>query len=272
MITAAYHHFHDENYPHRKNFTLIELLIVIAIIAILAAMLLPALKQAREMGKRAVCTGSLKQIALGAINYREDHGVFAHSMPLIPGGNDGRDDIIESGLNWTNAGGGTDGGNGWWKLTYSTDFQYMPMSLLDGCPSSEVNWCAWWAPWYTYLKYSYRYNHRYCWFTDQGGGDLEDAPLKDRQNPAYSAMFSDAACWRSVDYNYPSPKKDWAHRLGGNIAAFDGHVEWQGNYWSATPPPPTPTCAHFNWNWQQWPSSLLHSPWARMDWLLAGKP
>lgn len=56
-----------------KGFTLVELLVVIAVIALLMAILLPALNKAKEMGKRIVCMNNHKQLILAWMAYADNN-------------------------------------------------------------------------------------------------------------------------------------------------------------------------------------------------------
>jgi len=76
----------------RGGFTLVELLVVIAIIGTLVGLLLPAVQQAREAGRRAGCTNITKQLGLACLNYESTRKRF-------PAAND-RATVTTAGYSW----------------------------------------------------------------------------------------------------------------------------------------------------------------------------
>lgn len=212
----------SKNSPSRKAsaaFTLVEMLVVIAIVAIMAAMLMPALQSAIVSSRAVVCSSNLRQTSMGMNQYSLDfHGYF---VPTMFSG------VSHFTENW---------GHILIRNSYLND------PALLSCPGAEGLSCLdeILAP----DRAAWRFKHTHFGYNDYLGLGLPGhwytyTRLSSVMQPSATIVMGD-----SIDYSSTPPfatifrlestdNPGWAlhsrHNGGANILWVDSHVSWHAN-------------------------------------------
>jgi type II secretory pathway pseudopilin PulG len=170
---------------HNPNgFTVVELLVMIALLSLLVSLLLPALNRARAVAKRAACMSNLRQLCIYSTLYADDHAgwtiphvgdeAYGHWPALLVG----------MGYHAQFAGQGITPGD---KSSVVGVFN-CPAERFDGPQKREAG--AWWHGTHLAINYELSFNNYGAWSGTQRWENLDQLP-----RPSQSIIFGDNSSW-----------------------------------------------------------------------------
>ena len=224
------------NGASREGFTLLELLVVVAIISLLAAILFPVFSRVRENARRTTCESNLKQIGLGLIQYVQD---YDEHLPLLVT----NDTSVERTEDFNNPASPANALRDIEPYTKNSQIFQCPSATVLPPGSTNPN-----AP-TTFSSTNYMGNGLLFTVTATNlcvGRSVAVIPdtsqivfLHEFMNCSDAFQFRPLS-WKALNFGYANAYSYWhywdgtreeydnVHFQGGNILFCDGHVKWRG--------------------------------------------
>lgn len=207
-------------------FTLLEILITIAIIAILSSMLLPALQKAREMGRQTVCSNNLKQLGAAFMLYIQDWDGFFPPCISETG------DIIvwpQYLASYIKPGLSTPCTLGEWQdnfCIFETTW-VIKKNTIFRCPSHRIEGNGYWWGSYGYHSFASASEGTFPYYLGLQKISRVKFPSKCFLLTDWDNASIDSIPRLQWDVPETQRQADQRHRGGLNVLFVDGHVEWK---------------------------------------------